>query len=348
MKTGYGLLCLLLSLSSAAVPSAVQSSDQEMVQEFKTAAYSALINTCFNFQKRSSIFCEKEIWDLSSLKLIPTDKPLSINSGKAIQDCTAVNEPATRTIYIQRNRWRSIQDLHYKEGIALHEVLSIYGLEQTGDYSLSSKYISFWKGLVSETKKDAEIANSALPRTVVSDYNKLKTLFFSSDEIMYVTPGKSYSAVNGIYENCQGSIASTDPRVPDKVFPIHIRPYDGATNVRLLYSAEDDLPLKFGNTILDEASSSTFEPSQQLMGFKNIDIEYTQTYKRGNRKEKLKIRVGDALIKTFKLEIYDGEQLTQNIFAVCTPATLNLCNDSYMPSAYPSPACPGPEKDRSY
>jgi hypothetical protein len=63
---------------------------------------------------------------------------LPVKAGPAVQDSTAVNVPEKKTVYISRLRWKQINDENLRRAIATHEVLSVAGMEKTGDYHLSS------------------------------------------------------------------------------------------------------------------------------------------------------------------------------------------------------------------
>jgi hypothetical protein len=79
---------------------------------------------------------------MNNLKIIVVDDPLTVNIGDATQDCVAVNFPSKNLIRINRSNWNSISNAAIKEGLALHEMLSLFGLEESGVYRYSSRYLS--------------------------------------------------------------------------------------------------------------------------------------------------------------------------------------------------------------
>jgi len=52
-----------------------------------------------------------------------------------------VNDRSEQTILVNRLRWKAISDKRVKAGIVLHEILSLAGLEETGFYPISSRYV---------------------------------------------------------------------------------------------------------------------------------------------------------------------------------------------------------------
>jgi hypothetical protein len=74
--------------------------------------------------------------------IVVVDTPLVVSIRGLNQPCVATNDPQSSLIQINQSQWNAIGDSHIKEGIALHEVLSLEGLEDTGNYPLSSQYVS--------------------------------------------------------------------------------------------------------------------------------------------------------------------------------------------------------------
>jgi hypothetical protein len=79
---------------------------------------------------------------LARARFVVVDEALEVKYQDIIQNSTATNDPETGLILINRKRWLAINDDHLKEGIALHEILSLKGIESTGYYPISSKYVS--------------------------------------------------------------------------------------------------------------------------------------------------------------------------------------------------------------
>lgn len=86
--------------------------------------------------------------ELESLKImldharyVVVDEALFASIGGApdfSQESVALNDRGTETIYINRPRWLKIDDFLVRQQIALHELLSLLGIEDTGNYKISS------------------------------------------------------------------------------------------------------------------------------------------------------------------------------------------------------------------
>jgi hypothetical protein len=73
--------------------------------------------------------------------IIIVNKPLSVQILGVKQPSIAINDPEMDVIQINEVQWNTIGDIHQKEGIALHEVLSLMGLESSGNYPISAQYV---------------------------------------------------------------------------------------------------------------------------------------------------------------------------------------------------------------
>lgn len=86
---------------------------------------------------------------LKTTLFIVVDDTLNVKLKGLVQNSVAINIPEKNEILINRQRWQQITNGHLKEGVALHEVLSLRGLEHTGNYPISAKYVSM-EGLSSD------------------------------------------------------------------------------------------------------------------------------------------------------------------------------------------------------
>lgn len=78
---------------------------------------------------------------IAAMNVIVVDEGLAVEAQIFVQNSVAANLPDYATVVLNRKRWRAIRDQGLREGIALHEVLSLKRLESTGDYSISSRYV---------------------------------------------------------------------------------------------------------------------------------------------------------------------------------------------------------------
>jgi hypothetical protein len=110
--------------------------------------FEASLHTSLEFMRVSSRpeFAEMLRFDwaemIKGMKVITVDRKLYVTVNGMKQECVALNHPSTRMIEVNRARWKALQNPRFKEGMALHEVLSLAGLEATGRYSYSAIYLS--------------------------------------------------------------------------------------------------------------------------------------------------------------------------------------------------------------
>jgi hypothetical protein len=79
---------------------------------------------------------------LVNMRVMTVDTSLKVSVGPVTQDSVAVNDRKDQTILVNRQRWHAIRDVRVKAGIVLHEILSLAGLEETGFYPISSRYVN--------------------------------------------------------------------------------------------------------------------------------------------------------------------------------------------------------------
>jgi hypothetical protein len=79
---------------------------------------------------------------LNRTQFFVVDDALDVSIVDLIQSSVAVNIPEAEMVFINRTKWTHIKNESLKEGIALHELLSLARLEQTGYYPISSQYVA--------------------------------------------------------------------------------------------------------------------------------------------------------------------------------------------------------------
>jgi len=77
----------------------------------------------------------------STAHVLVVEEPLSVSFAGTKQDSVAVNIPAEALIKVNRFRWSGLKAEKLKEAVALHEVLSLIGVERTGYYEISARYL---------------------------------------------------------------------------------------------------------------------------------------------------------------------------------------------------------------
>ncbi|MGZ3719254.1 MAG: hypothetical protein ACXWR1_12990 [Bdellovibrionota bacterium] len=113
----------------------------EFVQSFASAVSTAQVSSPALYQAIKSN-------DLASLLKLETvlvlEQSLFVQKDGYQQESAVVNDPDSGKILINRPRWQNIKNLRIREAIALHEVASLRGLEDTGRYALSAEYVSLF------------------------------------------------------------------------------------------------------------------------------------------------------------------------------------------------------------
>jgi hypothetical protein len=79
---------------------------------------------------------------LENAHILVSEIPYYVNQDGVQQRAAAVNYQDSDLIVIDQELWSEIGDLSIKKALALHEVLGLAGLEQTGDYPISEKYLA--------------------------------------------------------------------------------------------------------------------------------------------------------------------------------------------------------------
>lgn len=78
---------------------------------------------------------------LEAASVIVSPEPLFVKVGGFVQECTAKNYRDPDTIVIAKANWQRIQSEPVKQALALHEVLGLAGVEGTGDYRVSNRFL---------------------------------------------------------------------------------------------------------------------------------------------------------------------------------------------------------------
>lgn len=146
----------ILLLSLLAVPAlAVQLPDgnegghggDEVSLEFLEA-----FDRAWTFVRRSPspVFAEIRSEELEAIvkgaRILTVDEPLFVEWGNHRQESAAVNFRRAKVIKVNRARWAAIPSPAVKASLALHEVLGLAGLEQTGNYPYSGQYLAMAGG----------------------------------------------------------------------------------------------------------------------------------------------------------------------------------------------------------
>jgi hypothetical protein len=133
-------LLALVAVSNDAFAWKETGGGDEVALEFRQA-FAASLRTI----KEGRIRGKFSVGDLEraveKANLVVVDEPLTVRFQDLTQESVAVNEPANWLIKINRGRWNSLKSAKLQEAIALHEVLSLIGIERTGYYEVSARYL---------------------------------------------------------------------------------------------------------------------------------------------------------------------------------------------------------------
>lgn len=79
---------------------------------------------------------------LDKTEILISEVPLYSVKGEVRQFSTAINYKDPDTIVVYGPRWNDLKNNAIKLSLALHEVLSLAGVEETGVYTVSQRYLS--------------------------------------------------------------------------------------------------------------------------------------------------------------------------------------------------------------
>ena len=146
MKKLKGLLALFImtASSSAFAIKEVGNGGDPLALDFKVSLYRA-IDDLKNHP--STINMETLEEAARSSRVLIVDDVLSVVLDGSVQVSAAENFSAQNLIKVNRAGWNAISNPAVKEALALHEVLSLLGIESTGSYPISQNYLREKSGL---------------------------------------------------------------------------------------------------------------------------------------------------------------------------------------------------------
>lgn len=154
--------------------------DGEIPFSFQENAKQALDNTK-RIAELNSLPSKRLFNLLASVKILVSDDILYVERNGIKQESTAVNYPKENTIIISKPLWSAIKSNIKKEALALHELLSLLGLESTGDYRYSQIYYDKLKPTVNVQYKDLmkpRVLNELEdPKVVITVFEDFTTAF---------------------------------------------------------------------------------------------------------------------------------------------------------------------------
>jgi hypothetical protein len=138
-----GAIALALMTSAAHAGDKVGNPGDDVALDFLRSFATAMKELKTNLPELYSNLFASDLESIAkTAKVVVVDDALDVKIKDLIQSSVATNSPVDKLIMINRKRWKEISDSRLKEGIALHEVLSLRGLEQAGFYPYSSQYVA--------------------------------------------------------------------------------------------------------------------------------------------------------------------------------------------------------------
>lgn len=163
----YGFVLLSISTRVSAGGISIVGGGDDLGLEFQQAYSAAVKEIRRDLPELYEILNTNGLAEFpSSVSVIVVDTDLTVSTDGRLQYSTAVNDAIKNTILINRVRWSTIRDPQVKGALALHEVASLKGLEVTGRYPISGKYLSHY-GIITSSLESFAITCVA-PRSVHS------------------------------------------------------------------------------------------------------------------------------------------------------------------------------------
>lgn len=120
----------------------IRGGGDEVAVDFMQAAYEAIDEIRKEDPELEvvidSLLLERTI---ATAEVFVVDEEVSADIPGAMQASLAINDPATKRIWLNRDRWLAIKSPRMRQAMALHEYLSLEWAERTGSYRLSMRYL---------------------------------------------------------------------------------------------------------------------------------------------------------------------------------------------------------------
>lgn len=145
---------------------------------------------------------------LASPRILTVDEPLFVEWGNQRQESAAVNYPRSKIIKVNRSRWRAIASPALKAALALHEVLGLVGLEETGNYPYSGLYLARVGGA---QNPDPDLIWPKLPDGAQLPTNLAKVYKYSCRQTFIEGEGVGYGHVSCVPSQRLGFLYASYP-----------------------------------------------------------------------------------------------------------------------------------------
>lgn len=180
-------ILLATSMAQGAFSNGGRGGGDDIALEFQQALI-ASVQESRNHPELNKVFQEKNILKVAAeAKVLIVDDALDVQVKDLIQNSVAINIPSENKILVNRQRWNAINDSRLRSAIALHEILSLKKLEQTGYYPYSTKYLAMLGGSVATLQASLEVNRLTQIRATTpskSPYEVLKQNFEEARELI--------------------------------------------------------------------------------------------------------------------------------------------------------------------
>lgn len=170
MKTNYLVLSALLGLGfvgNVHASTGGRGGGHDVGLDFRSSTEQAIDD----LNKMREAFPELDLENLkttlANTDVLVTSDPLFVELNGIRQDSVATNQRDPHSmITVNDQKWTLIDRIAIKRGLGLHEVLSLAGLEHTGDYHLTQKYVVKFGLKILSNGTFVDVPNSGLSGTV--------------------------------------------------------------------------------------------------------------------------------------------------------------------------------------
>jgi hypothetical protein len=141
MKKVLFVLILMTMSMACATGGNVGNGGNAVALEFIQSAREALQDIHLDRQSFPELASTDLIAILEKAKVLGTNEKLTVNLNNHIQEVAAQNFPKENLILINRKAWKDIEMKALKKALAFHELLGLAGIESTGKYPISQRYL---------------------------------------------------------------------------------------------------------------------------------------------------------------------------------------------------------------
>ncbi|MDR3608063.1 MAG: hypothetical protein P4M08_11865 [Oligoflexia bacterium] len=187
--------------------------------EFKAAAEVALQNLQ---SQKSTAFSGVNLAQLQnkieSAQILVSDGALAVAQDGIIQDSAAENIPSRNLIILNRAGYSKIGIPAIQQALALHEFLSLMGVESTGNYPISGQYLlAYSGGLLSAASADESCADYVKQAVEAQARADLKINNFT-----VIVPPMGEVGNGGLSGLIDVSVVTSTQRTPIAVYSVYV------------------------------------------------------------------------------------------------------------------------------